>query len=81
MNSEKKETIKAPEAATIYIPAEGNGDYVEGCLNGKNFRVKTGVLAKVPRYIARIIEESGKARQMSEHMSALFVKPGGKKVG
>jgi len=81
MNSEKKETKQEAVSAVIYIPTEGNGDYVEGCLNGKNFRVKTGVLAEVPRYIARIIEESGKARRMSERMSASFVRPGGKKVG
>ena len=66
---------------TIYIPAEGNGDFVDGCLNGKNFRIKTGVMVEVPPYIARILTTSNHAQRMSERMAAGFAGSGGKKVG
>ncbi|MCL2695268.1 MAG: hypothetical protein FWE69_02965 [Clostridiales bacterium] len=69
------------KTVTIYIPEQGNGAYVDGCLNGKNFRVKTGVMVEVPLYIARILEGAKRAKRMSERGVASFVTPGGKKVG
>ena len=83
LSEERTNTMSTKETKkiTIYIPTEGNGDYVDGCLNGKNFRVKTGVMAEVPLHIARILEEAGRATRMSQGMAAAFTSPGGKKVG
>lgn len=69
-----------PESITLYLPADA-GAYVEGCLNGKNFRVKTGTFVEVPRYIAQILLASGRARAVSAQNTAAFAAPGGKGMG
>ena len=65
---------------TLYLPPE-QGAYAEGCLNGQNFRVKTGEFVDVPPYIAEILTGAGKARVVSARSSAAYCVPGGKNVG
>ena len=68
------------KTTTLYLPTDA-GAYVEGCLNGRNFRVKTGEFVEVPSYIAKILTASGRARAVSAQTAAAFAAPGGKGMG
>lgn len=66
---------------TMLIPAEGNGSHVEGCINGTNFRIKTGVPVTVPLRIAAVITDSQRQLYQGEQLVAAFEAYGGKRIG
>jgi hypothetical protein len=65
---------------SIYVPQEGVGPYLEGAYNGVNFRVPTGRIVEVPRYVAEILFES--RRELTGGGDAApFGTAGGRRIG
>ncbi len=82
MENKKKSAENTAEATvTVYIPSEGTGAFLEGALNGVNFRIPTDTLVEVPRRIANVIAESRK--QIPEGVRAVeaYAGAGGRKIG
>lgn len=84
MNQTKQTVTAASDGETlvsVYIPSEGTGAYLEGALNGVNFRVPTDKVVEIPSRIARVIAES--RREMREGKRALeaFSEVGGRRIG
>lgn len=77
----KKETGRQEHTVTMLIPSEGNGSHVEGCINGTNFRIKTGVPVDVPARIAAVIADSQKQLYQGEQLVSAFEAYGGKRIG
>ncbi|HPF54108.1 MAG TPA: hypothetical protein PLM48_05650 [Clostridia bacterium] len=65
---------------SIYIPETGGMDYLEGAINGVNFRVKTGVVAEVPKRIADVIAESRRELLTGENAVKAYSASGGRKL-
>lgn len=63
----------------LFIPNEGR-TYVEGCINGQNFRIKTGEPVEVPKNIAEVIIESQRAIGVDKRSIDAFKKAGGKRI-
>ena len=76
----KKPEMKG-ETVTIWLPAEGIGDALEGCLNGVNFRIPTEQSVEVPARIAALIKESRKALLDSSRAVQAYQDLGGRKIG
>jgi hypothetical protein len=55
-------------------------DYLEGAINGVNFRVKTGVVAEVPKRIADVIAESRRELLTGENAVKAYSASGGRKL-
>ena len=72
--------IEEPKVS-VYIPAEGNGAFLEGALNGVNFRIPTDRVVQVPERIARILRESRKGLTDGERTVKAFAENGGRKIG
>ena len=68
------------ETIRLILPEAGNGPYVEGALNGVNFRIPTGVLVEVPLRIYRVLEESRQADPAYEQWMNGFTATGGQKL-
>ena len=64
----------------VRIMLTGEDRYVEGALNGVNFRLPTGVPVDVPMRIWRVLEESRKKDPCGEWMMNGFTAEGGKKL-
>ncbi|MDD3400930.1 MAG: hypothetical protein PHT58_04785 [Eubacteriales bacterium] len=64
---------------TLLIPNNGR-DFFEGCLNGQNFRIKTGEPVEVPISIANIVLESQRAAAVGKEAVAAYCQAGGKKL-
>ncbi len=81
--SKPVETPKEAQEPTVsvFIPAEGNGAFLEGALNGVNFRIPTDRVVKIPERIARILRESRKGLMDGEYAVAAFAESGGRKIG
>ena len=71
---------QSESTVSIFLPTEGNVPFVEGALNGKNFRVRTGCVVEVPTYIASILAESQKGLQISQASVEAYSREGGKKL-
>jgi len=69
------------ETIRLILPEAGNGPFVEGALNGVNFRIPTGVLVNVPLRIYRVLEESRRTDPASEQWMNGFTATGGQKLG
>ena len=65
----------------VYVIGEGNSAFVEGALNGVNFRLPTNRIVEVPEEIALILEESRKGLIDSEYALESFSRNGGRKIG
>ena len=65
----------------VYVIGDGTGAFVEGALNGVNFRLPTNRIVEVPEAIARILEESRKGLTDSEYALESFSRNGGRKIG
>jgi len=63
----------------IYLPPEG-GKFVEGAINGVNFRVRTGTVVEVPAHIAAVLIESRRATEIAEDAVGDFLRAGGKRL-
>lgn len=64
---------------TMVLPVE-SGRYVEGALNGVNFRIPTGVPVEVPMRIYRVLEQSRRESDTSKNMLQGFTAAGGWKL-
>ena len=69
------------ETIRMILPEAGNGPFVEGALNGVNFRIPTGVPVEVPLRIYRVLEESRHVDPFSEQWMNSFTAAGGRKLG
>ena len=84
----QKETIapiesgaEAEARVSVYIPSEGNGAFLEGALNGVNFRIPTDTVVAVPRRIARILSESRRELLSGARAAEAYTVTGGRKLG
>ena len=68
------------EIIRMILPEAGNGPFVEGALNGVNFRIPTGVPVDVPLRIYRVLEESRRESFASEQSMNGFTAAGGRKL-
>ncbi len=68
------------ETVSVYLPTLGNGPFVEGAINGVNFRIRTGVVVEVPRRIAKVLGDSRKALCMGKRAVEAYAASGGKKL-
>lgn len=64
----------------ITIHAVNGRPYWEGGINGHFFRIKTETPVEVPKSLASLIAQSGRARVESEKRVRAFRATGGKKV-
>ena len=68
------------ETIWVVLPQAGNGPYVEGALNGVNFRIPTGVPVEVPLRIWAVLEESRRTDPAFEQWMNGFTATGGQKL-
>ena len=68
------------ETIRLILPEAGNGPYVEGALNGVNFRIPTGVPVDVPLRISRVLEDSRRGDPANEQWMNGFTAAGGRKL-
>ena len=68
------------ETIRMILPQAGNGAYVEGALNGVNFRIPTGVPVDVPLRIYRVLEESRRTDPAQAQWMEGFTATGGQKL-
>ena len=69
------------KAHIAYLPSDGKGAYLEGALNGVNFRIPTDQLVTVPRRIMRVIAESRKELLAGSRATEAYSAVGGRKLG
>ena len=69
------------ETIRMILPEAGNGPFVEGALNGVNFRIPTDKLVEVPRRIAKVIAESRRGIPEGSRAVEAFTEVGGRKIG
>jgi len=69
------------EMIRLILPREGYGPYVEGALNGVNFRIPTGVPVEVPLRLYRVLEESRRGDPTARLVTEGFTAVGGRKLG
>ena len=69
------------ETIRLILPEAGNGPYVEGALNGVNFRIPIGVPVEVPLRIYSVLEESRRGDPGFEQWMNGFTATGGQKLG
>lgn len=65
---------------SVFLPEEGNGAFVEGAVNGVNFRIRTGIVVEVPSHIADVLAESRKGLLQGSEAVRAFAAAGGKKL-
>ncbi len=65
---------------SVYIPTEGNGAFIEGAINGVNFRIRTGAVVELPARIADVLKESRAALVSGEAAVCAFTAAGGKRL-
>ena len=81
-NEQTKPTAPAAEpTVTVYLPSDGAGAYVEGALNGVNFRIPTDTAVEVPARIAAILKESRRTLMEGGRAVEAFQTVGGRKIG
>ena len=66
---------------SVYIPQEGTGDFLEGAINGVNFRIPTGKVVEVSVPIANVIAESRRGILEGERAVETYAKQGGRRIG
>ena len=68
------------ETIRLVLPKAENEPFIEGALNGVNFRVPTGVPVDVPLRIYAVLEESRRVDPASEQWMNGFTANGGQKL-
>jgi len=68
------------ETIRVVLPQAGNGPYVEGALNGVNFRIPSGMPVEVPLRIWAVLEESRRTDPAFEQWMNGFTATGGQKL-
>lgn len=86
MNTNEKtepKEVKADREApvSVWIPSEGVGPFLEGALNGVNFRIPTDTVVSVPKRIAKILQESRRELQTGARAAEAYAAAGGRKLG
>ena len=81
MNTKKPTNTGSEKTVSVYIPSEGTGAYLEGALNGVNFRIPTDTLVSVPERIARVIAESRRTLLEGARAAEAYGQAGGRKLG
>lgn len=86
MKKNESKPVETPKEAqeptvSVFIPAESNGAFLEGALNGVNFRIPTDRIVEIPERIARIVKESRKGLTDAAEAVAAFAESGGRKIG
>jgi hypothetical protein len=86
MNAKEKTAATAKntnpeEVVSVYLPSEGIGPFLEGALNGVNFRIPTGTMVEVPKRIARILQESRRELMTGARAAEAYTMTGGRKIG
>ncbi len=69
------------ETVSIYLPSDGTGAFLEGCLNGVNFRIPTDTLVEVPKRIADVVRESRSELIRGARAVEAFASQGGRRIG
>ncbi len=69
------------ETVSVYIPQEGTGAFLEGAVNGVNFRIPTGKVVEVSIPIANVIAESRRGILEGERAVETYAKQGGRRIG
>ena len=69
------------ERVAVYVPSEGTGPYLEGALNGVNFRIPTDTVVELPRRIANVIAESRRGIAEGSRAVEAYAGTGGRKIG
>lgn len=75
-NEEKQEKLMP-----IYAPSALWGRYLEGSINGVNFRIPTDRTVQVSEAIARVVEESQQNLLAGERAVAGYRSQGGCRIG
>ncbi len=70
---------REPKALVTIHTANGRA-YWEGGINGHFFRIRADTPVEVPRSLAQLIAQSGRARVESEKRVRAYRRTGGKKV-
>ena len=65
----------------VRVMLTGEDRYVEGALNGVNFRIPTGVPVEVPMRLYRVLEESRLGETTDQWATEAFTAVGGRKLG
>ena len=68
------------ETIRLILPEAGNGPFVEGALNGVNFRIPTGIPVDVPMRIDRVLEDSRRTDPAYDRWMNGFTATGGRKL-
>ena len=68
------------EMIRLILPAAGNGPFVEGAINGVNFRIPTEVPVDVPLRIYRVLEDSRRTNPVEAQWMNGFTATGGQKL-
>ena len=66
---------------SVFVPNDGTGAYLEGALNGVNFRIPTDTLVEVPAHIAAILKESRRTLLQGSRAVQAYKDCGGRKLG
>lgn len=83
VNAKAKETIKddifpndvfGEERVSVYIIPDGKEEYIEGCLNGHNWRIPTDKQVTIPTSINEIIMQSRRVIRESKAAMTDFEK-------
>lgn len=72
--------MKNEPTVTLYLPENPNEPFVEGCINGTNFRIRTGAVVQVPLRIAKVLETSRRDLLKGRALTACYRTPGGRKL-
>ena len=82
MKETKEQRTKTAEpTVTVYLPGDGIGPYLEGALNGVNFRIPTDMPVEVPARIAAVLKESRRTLLEGGRAVEAFQSLGGRKIG
>ena len=65
------------EMVKVILPDQGQGRYVEGAMNGVNFRIPTGMPVEIPLRIWRVLEASRRESANSQQLTRGFTVSGG----
>ena len=80
MAEKKTKEPAAERTVRMLLPEEGNGSHIDGCINGVNFRIRTGVPVDVPERIALLLEESRREMARSSRGVSAYTVSGGKRI-
>ena len=69
------------ETIRVILPEADYGPFVEGALNGVNFRIPTGVPVDLPLRIYGVLEESRRIDPAQARWMSGFTAAGGRKLG